>query len=334
MHGTISPSTHADPVAATVQLATLVPVHSLLITASSSWLFAQKAEEGAWRDAMQEMREWATEGADAPIAAWLAGKMLRAHFFPEVGAMTSGTSTVSLETDWCLYLCALVLWAYTFPIGEGTQQSRAPRRSSTFSSGTPQPQPPQLQRAETQPATAVSGYMSPPPSDLSSTGPPTSHVRGTSSTGPSARGSRGSFQPLAPGPQPPPPTPLRLFLDSLATHQWTEVQPHRGHGGADCVLEAVAHAIGGETGPAEGSTGMQAGKGRVQTTPAPAKSDAKGKGKGKAKAKEIKHVATEGATQARMATLGRARIVEERGALIDEAVGVLNRLRAGRGIWF
>lgn len=345
---TISPSIPADPVASTVQLATLVPVQSLLITASSSWLFARKVDEVTWRAAMDETREWIMNGPDTPIAAWLAGKMLRSHFFPETSptqTLSSSASPNSLEMNWCLYLCALVIWAYTFPVGVTAEPPQPPRRSSTFphsiSPGSLSPAP---ARADTLPPPSRAGgslsqSFTPPP-QYPGSHHPTSHVRGTPSLSHPERAPRTGLQPLAAGPPPPPPSAFRIFLDGLATHQWMEVVPLQGRGGADCVLEAVARSLGGSltnlhTADAQLTPENEHPVSSERNPPNPARTSAKGKGKSKDKATEFpRNVPVGSNSPIPTPTLSRARIVEERGAIIGEAVGVLYRLRGGRGIWW
>ena len=87
-------------------LSTLAPVESLLIVSSGSWLFSTKVtENSAWISAKTTLRAWVTtRGAD--MSVWHAIQVLRLAF--------SGSSLNMLHEQWCLYLAALVCWAYGF----------------------------------------------------------------------------------------------------------------------------------------------------------------------------------------------------------------------------
>lgn len=87
-------------------LATLAPVESLLIVSSGSWLFSTKVtENSAWISAKTTLRSWVSTD-EAGSAVWHAIQFLRLAF--------SGPSLHLLHEKWCLYLGALVCWAYGF----------------------------------------------------------------------------------------------------------------------------------------------------------------------------------------------------------------------------
>lgn len=87
-------------------LAKLAPVESLLIVSSGSWLFGTKVtENSAWISAKATLRVWVgTE--DAAKSVWHAIQLLRLAF--------NGSTLHMLHEQWCLYLAALVCWAYGF----------------------------------------------------------------------------------------------------------------------------------------------------------------------------------------------------------------------------
>lgn len=85
---------------------TQAPVESLLIVSSGSWLFSTKVtENSAWISAKTTLRAWvATKVATSSV--WHAVQLLRLAL--------SGSSLSILHEQWCLYLAALVCWAYGF----------------------------------------------------------------------------------------------------------------------------------------------------------------------------------------------------------------------------
>ena len=102
-------------------LATNTPITSLLTVAAESWLFARKVEHPTkWTAAKVKLRIWA-QSEQASKAVWHAGHVLRRHFAPE-----NMESMVALNTSWCLYLAALVCWAYGFSVQAQAQQLDLP----------------------------------------------------------------------------------------------------------------------------------------------------------------------------------------------------------------
>ena len=107
-----------------------IPLHSLLLVASSSWLFARKSTLPAWNSAKTHLRAWSISPS-ASISAWWAGRLLRTHFQPTHSYDTS--TVIGLEVDWTLYVSALVVWAYFFPtaVEVGSRGSDYSSSSST-----------------------------------------------------------------------------------------------------------------------------------------------------------------------------------------------------------
>lgn len=94
-------------------LATQTPVRSLLIVAAESWLFARKVTDSrTWTMAKIELRTWVGGEAGAN-AAWHASQLLRDVFGNSKSSDENGTG-MGLHEQWCLYLAALVCWAYGF----------------------------------------------------------------------------------------------------------------------------------------------------------------------------------------------------------------------------
>lgn len=89
-----------------LHLSSLAPIESLLIVSSGSWLFGTKiTETSVWTSAKVALRTWASTG-NATRCVWHAIQVLR------VGL--SGESLHLLHEQWCIYLAALVCWAYGF----------------------------------------------------------------------------------------------------------------------------------------------------------------------------------------------------------------------------
>ena len=87
-------------------LSTITPIHALLIVASGSCLFNTKVTERAvWHGAKVNLRTWVATD-DAARSVWHANQLLRVAL--------SGESLRVLQEQWCMYLAALVCWAYGF----------------------------------------------------------------------------------------------------------------------------------------------------------------------------------------------------------------------------
>ena len=106
-------------------VATHIPITSLLIVAGESWLFARKVEDlSQWEAAKAQLRDW--RGSDAsPQAAWHASQLLRTVFGRE-GEQGVNTTRMGLHEQWCIYLAALVCWAYGFAPQNDLQQNLRP----------------------------------------------------------------------------------------------------------------------------------------------------------------------------------------------------------------
>ena len=112
------PKTHLYPAKLTyhaLALCSLIPLNDLIITASDSWLFGTKiTERSIWETAKRSLRQWImTE--DAQKAVWHATQLLRLAF------RTPEYASGYLHDLWCLYVAALVCWAY----GLGGTNSRS-----------------------------------------------------------------------------------------------------------------------------------------------------------------------------------------------------------------
>jgi len=99
-----------DPASHALLMAIYTPIHPLLTIAAESWLFARKVEDPThWTAAKSRLRAWVESDA-ASQAVWHAGHYLRAHLKNN----NDNPSVDALHTSWCLYLAALVCWAYGF----------------------------------------------------------------------------------------------------------------------------------------------------------------------------------------------------------------------------
>lgn len=109
-------------------LSTHTPLHPLLIGASESWLFGTKiTDETTWEQSKATLREWVAS-ENATKATWHATQLLRLTFqsrsdFPQRETVTGGY----LHDLWCLYVAALVCWAY----GYGRTNAKAQPESVT-----------------------------------------------------------------------------------------------------------------------------------------------------------------------------------------------------------
>ena len=113
-------------------LASSTPITALLLTASESWLLGQKVTHlSTWTSAKTNLRAWVSSDA-ADHAVWHATTLIRAAFrkrlvLPaddedddeddddreqEFGSESRPVRV--LHENWCLFLAALVCWAYGF----------------------------------------------------------------------------------------------------------------------------------------------------------------------------------------------------------------------------
>lgn len=103
-HHSLSMSTHA-------------PLHALLITASESWLFGTKiTDEAIWYRSKATLRKWVT-GPGALKAVWHATRLLRLAIIKRDDSAPSREADDQggcyyLHDPWCLYVAALVCWAF------------------------------------------------------------------------------------------------------------------------------------------------------------------------------------------------------------------------------
>ena len=106
-------------------LASRTPITSLLIVAGESWLFARKVDDRSqWETAKAQLRNW--RGSEAsPQAAWHSSQLLRI-VFSRGGAHEANDTRMGLHEQWCLYLAALVCWAYGFAPQNDLHQSLRP----------------------------------------------------------------------------------------------------------------------------------------------------------------------------------------------------------------
>lgn len=102
-----SPSTHFSQTFLmhhALLLSTLTPIHTLLIVSSGSWLFNTKVtERSVWQSAKADLRTWVMT-SEAARSVWHANQLLR--------LVLSEESLHLLQEQWCMYLAALVCWAY------------------------------------------------------------------------------------------------------------------------------------------------------------------------------------------------------------------------------
>lgn len=97
-----------------LQLSSLVPIRSLLIVSSASWLFGTKVtDRSVWETAKVRLRAWAATDAAARCTSY-ATKFLQI-------VLDEGSSPM-LHEKWCIFLAALVCWAFGFSPGQQQQQ--------------------------------------------------------------------------------------------------------------------------------------------------------------------------------------------------------------------
>lgn len=89
-----------------LQLSSLVPIRSLLIVSSGSWLFGTKVtDRSVWETAKVRLRAWVATDAAARCTSY-ASQILQIALDEESSPM--------LHEKWCIFLAALVCWAYGF----------------------------------------------------------------------------------------------------------------------------------------------------------------------------------------------------------------------------
>jgi hypothetical protein len=104
-----SPMTHVSQTGVirhALVLSTMTPIQHLLIVASGAWLFNTKVtERSVWHAAKANLRAWVMTD-EAAKSVWHANQLLRL-------ALSEGSLHL-LQEQWCMYLAALVCWAYGF----------------------------------------------------------------------------------------------------------------------------------------------------------------------------------------------------------------------------
>ena len=261
-----------------LQLARLTPVSPLIVTAASSWLFARKTTLEYWATSKDYLRSW-TALPDAAVATWWAGKILRTYFAKQSVPPGTRSLPTGLEEDWCLYVSALVIWAYTYPglrpLSSSRSQSHSPGgsdpvigagRSQTYPS--PNPDPIQLPRLES------NTLQLPPRSHSYGRQASSGRASPSLSTSPASRSispvhgvaippRRGSPFQVASSAVTAPYTAMQAFLTRLDTDSWRDVTNMRGSGGVEGVLVGVRGALA-RSGGAAGEKGALIGEaGRV-----------------------------------------------------------------------
>ncbi|KAL9593144.1 MAG: hypothetical protein Q9219_007665 [cf. Caloplaca sp. 3 TL-2023] len=109
-----------------LSLSLLTPLHALIITASESWLFGTKiTDKDVWQQAKLTLRNW-VNGNAATKAVWHATQLLRLAFVNYGQQPLEMDGVGYLHDLWCLYIAALVCWAYGYGTGEDHADERAP----------------------------------------------------------------------------------------------------------------------------------------------------------------------------------------------------------------
>ena len=125
-------STSTSPISDVLLMAKHTRVQSLLTVAADSWLYANKVTNVEdWTAAKVDLRTWA-DGDVAAKAVWHAVQLLRAAFSSDKNAKSKDTQ-LGLAERWCLYLAALVCWAYGFDPDVHARRSTSMRTSSANS---------------------------------------------------------------------------------------------------------------------------------------------------------------------------------------------------------
>jgi hypothetical protein len=84
----------------------LIPLRSLLAVAGLTWVLGQKlTDENQFTSAKAATRQWANDRSTSLRAAWHAAHVLRIAF-------NHGVDGGDLHERWCVYVSALVCWAF------------------------------------------------------------------------------------------------------------------------------------------------------------------------------------------------------------------------------
>ena len=241
-----------------LQLARYTPVSSLIVTAASSWLFARKVTLESWSTSKDYLRSWAAS-SDAAVATWWAGKILRTYFAKQSLPPDTRSIPVGLEEDWCLYISALVIWAYTYPGITPSSASSVRSRSPIGNDLTPgvsrsQTHPPPGKEPMQLPRLDRNTLQLPSRSQPYGRHPSTGRTSPAMSASPASRSispvhvaavpsRRGSPYQVASSSTAAPYTAMQAFLTRLDTDSWQDVMSLRGSGGVEGVLVGVRGAL-------------------------------------------------------------------------------------------
>ncbi|KAL8707209.1 MAG: hypothetical protein Q9220_007703 [cf. Caloplaca sp. 1 TL-2023] len=129
-------------------LALHTPLHALLITASESWLFGTKiTDEAVWQASKAKVKKW-VGGEEALRAVWHAVQLSRLAFQDllspqgqallqqqQVDGGAAAAAAVAgagyLHDHWCLYVAALVCWAFGYSKTQPQQANKKQQRFTT-----------------------------------------------------------------------------------------------------------------------------------------------------------------------------------------------------------
>ncbi|KAL2404634.1 hypothetical protein ABEF93_006564 [Exophiala dermatitidis] len=100
------------------ELARHTPIRQLLIVSGESWVLGKKLEnEAEFQAAKRNLRAWVDTNRESRIAFWYATQLIRSRVEIATPSETEDVTVSFLDTymlhePWCLYLAALVCWAY------------------------------------------------------------------------------------------------------------------------------------------------------------------------------------------------------------------------------
>ncbi|KAL8775493.1 MAG: hypothetical protein Q9194_003712 [Teloschistes cf. exilis] len=102
------------------------PLHALLITASESWLFGTKiTDKVIWLESKAAVRKWVSSDA-CKKAVWHATALLRLSSQDQVNQVQQQDEQAGYLHDlWCLYIAALVCWAFGYGTTNVPSQPRS-----------------------------------------------------------------------------------------------------------------------------------------------------------------------------------------------------------------
>ncbi|KAL1966775.1 hypothetical protein VTN77DRAFT_3972 [Rasamsonia byssochlamydoides] len=119
------------------------PGQALLTVSGESWLFNRKLpQEGDFRVAKGVLRQWVSDTDDVRKAVWHAVRALQYAVVVDAVPTASWSSfhpaepLDMLQTNWSLYICALICWAYGFEANTSSSALPIHQASSSSSSNT------------------------------------------------------------------------------------------------------------------------------------------------------------------------------------------------------